>query len=170
MNDIVTTSITPLSNTERLIRWRAEYTRLTADVDNWLRAIGYTATPRTKMLALPPPPKQAKRNVNNISAYLRGGILLLALAVPALSMAADGQVEACQTVAALAGAGAEARDLGTPQSEFFRGLVEKLNAPEYKVLADARDEIIAISTVAYVLPSESQAEIERGAFEWCMGE
>ena len=166
MNDVVTTSITPLSNTERLIRWRAEYTRLTADVDNWLRAIGYTATPRTKMLALPPPAQKS----NNISAYLRGGILLLALAVPALSMAADGQVEACQTVAALAGAGAEARDLGTPQSEFFRGLVEKLNAPEYKVLADARDEIIAISTVAYVLPSESQAEIERGAFEWCMGE
>jgi hypothetical protein len=84
-------------------------------------------------------------------------------------MAADGQVEACQTVAALAGAGAEARDLGTPQSEFFRGLVEKLNAPEHKVLADARDEIIAISTVAYVLPTESQADIERGAFEWCMG-
>lgn len=166
MNNVVTTSTTPLSNTERLIRWRAEYTRLTADVDNWLRAIGYTATPRTKMLALPPPAQKS----NNISAYLRGGILLLALAVPALSMAADGQVEACQTVAALAGAGAEARDLGTPQSEFFRGLVEKLNAPEYKVLADARDEIIAISTVAYVLPSESQAEIERGAFEWCMGE
>lgn len=166
MNDVVTTSTTPLSNTERLIRWRAEYTRLTADVDNWLRVIGYTATPRTKMLALPPPAQKS----NSISAYLRGGILLLALAVPALSMAADGQVEACQTVAALAGAGAEARDLGTPQSEFFRGLVEKLNAPEYKVLADARDEIIAISTVAYVLPSESQAEIERGAFEWCMGE
>lgn len=165
MNDIVTTSITPLSNTERLIRWRAEYTRLTADVDNWLRVIGYTATPRTKMLALPPPAQKS----NNISAYLRGGILLLALAVPALSMAADGQVEACQTVAALAGAGAEARDLGTPQSEFFRNLVQKLNAPEYKVLADARDEIIAISTVAYVLPSESRAEIERGAFEWCMG-
>ena len=166
MNDIVTTSITPLSNTERLIRWRAEYTRLTADVDNWLRVIGYTATPRTKMLALPPPPAQKS---NNISAYLRGGILLLALAVPALSMAADGQVEACQTVASIAGVGAEARDLGIPQSEFFRGLVEKLNAPEYKVLADARDEIIAISTVAYVLPTESQAEIERGAFEWCMG-
>jgi hypothetical protein len=70
MNDVVTTSTTPLSNIERLIRWRSEYTRLTADVDNWLRVIGYTATPRTKMLALPPPAQKS----NNISAYLRGGI------------------------------------------------------------------------------------------------
>ena len=156
-----------MTNTERLIRWRAEYTALAADVDRWLMVLGHTSEARAKMLALPPP--GVKPQPNSISAYLRNGILLLALAVPALSMAADGQVEACQTVAALAGAGAEARDLGTPQSEFFRGLVEKLNAPEHKVLADARDEIIAISTVAYVLPTESQADIERGAYEWCMG-
>jgi hypothetical protein len=36
-------------------------------------------------------------------------------------------------------------------------------------LAEARDEVIAISTIAYVLPSQSQADIERGAYEWCMG-
>jgi hypothetical protein len=167
MNDVVTTSITPMTNTERLIRWRVEYTRLTADVDNWLRIIGYTATPRTKMLALPFPTKQVKPN--SISAYLRNGILLLALAVPGLSMA-SGKVENCQSLAALAGVGAQARDLGVPQSEFFHTLVARLNEPRYKVLAEARDEVIAISTIAYVLPSQSQADIERGAFEWCMGE
>jgi len=169
MNKVVTTSTTPMTNTERLIRWRSEYTRLTADVDNWLRVIGYTATPRTKMLALPAPARQVKRNVNNISAYLRGGILLLTLAVPALSMAAEGKAEGCQSVAALAGVGAQARDLGTPQSEFFQNLVTRLNAPDAKPLAQARDEIIAIATIAYVLPGQSQADIERGAYEWCMG-
>jgi hypothetical protein len=70
MDHPITRSVTPMTNTERLIRWRAEYTRLTADVDNWLRVIGYTATPRTKMLALPPPAQKS----NSISAYLRGGI------------------------------------------------------------------------------------------------
>lgn len=70
MNNVVTSSTTPMTNIERLIRWRSEYTRLTADVDNWLRAIGYTATPRTKMLALPAPAQKS----NAISAYLRGGI------------------------------------------------------------------------------------------------
>ena len=97
MNDVVTTSITPMSNTERLIRWRVEYTRLTADVDNWLRAIGHTSEARAKMLALPPP--GVKPQPNSISAYMRGGILLLALSAPALSMAADGKVEGCQTIA-----------------------------------------------------------------------
>jgi len=168
MDHPITRNITPLTNLERLIRWRAEYTALAADVDRWLMVLGHTSEARAKMLALPPP--GVKPQPNSISAYLRGGILLLALAAPALSTAAGGKVEGCQTIASIAGVGAEARDLGTPQSEFFRGLVEKLNAPEHKVLADARDEIIAISTVAYVLPSESQAEIERGAFEWCMGE
>jgi hypothetical protein len=167
MDHPITRGITPLTNLERLIRWRAEYTLLTADVDRWLMVLGHTSEARAKMLALPPP--NVKPQPNSISAYLRNGILLLALAVPAMSMAADGKVEGCQTVAALAGVGAEARDLGVPQSEFFRGLVEKLNAPEYKVLADARDEIIAISTIAYLLPGESQADIERGAYEWCMG-
>jgi hypothetical protein len=167
MDHPITRGITPLTNTERLIRWRAEYTLLTADVDNWLRAIGHTSEARAKMLALPSP--NVKPQPNSISAYLRNGILLLALAVPALSMAADGKAEGCQTIASIAGVGAEARDLGVPQSEFFRGLVEKLNAPEYKVLAEARDEIIAIATIAYVLPTESQADIERGAYEWCMG-
>jgi hypothetical protein len=48
MNDVVTTSITPMTNTERLIRWRVEYTRLTADVDNWLRIIGRNTLPDAK--------------------------------------------------------------------------------------------------------------------------
>ena len=48
MNKVVTTSTTPLSNIERLIRWRAEYTRLTADVDNWLRIIGRNTLPNSK--------------------------------------------------------------------------------------------------------------------------
>ena len=164
--NIVTQSVTPLSNTERRINWRIKYERMAADVDGWLVAIGHKAPAPVKMLALPPP---AVQKSNAISTYLRGGILLLALAVPALSMAGDGKVEGCQTIASIAGVGAEARDLGVPQSEFFRGLVEKLNAPEYKVLAEARDEIIAIATIAYVLPNESQADIERGAYQWCMG-
>jgi hypothetical protein len=164
--NIVTRSITPPTPTERRINWRIKYERMTADVDGWLVAIGHQSPAPVKLLALPPPPVQKS---NAISTYLRGGILLLALAVPALSMAADGKAEGCQTIASIAGVGAEARDLGVPQSEFFRGLVEKLNAPEYKALAEARDEIIAIATIAYVLPTESQADIERGAYEWCMG-
>ena len=164
--NIVTQSVTPLSNTERRINWRIKYERMAADVDGWLVAIGHKTPAPVKMLALPPP---AVQKSNAISTYLRGGILLLALAVPALSMAGDGKAEGCQTIASIAGVGAEARDLGVPQSEFFRGLVEKLNAPEYKVLAEARDEIIAIATIAYVLPNESQADIERGAYQWCMG-
>lgn len=176
--DIVTRNTTPPTNTERRINWRIKYERMTADVDGWLVAIGHAAKarvePRKAVLALPPPAKQAKRNVNSISAnsisaYLRGGILLLALAVPALSMAASKQVEACQTVAALAGSGAEARDLGIPQSEFFRALVLKLNDPESKSLDSLRDDIIAIATIAYSLPTESQADIERGTYQWCMG-
>jgi hypothetical protein len=171
--DIVTRNITPPTNTERRINWRIKYEQMTADVDGWLAAIGHAAkartAPRKAMLALPPPAKQAKRNVNSISAYLRGGILLLAMAVPALSMAADGKVEGCQTIAALAGLGAEARDLGVPQSEFFRALVLKLNDPEQKELASMREDIIAIATVAYALPTESQADIERSTYQWCMG-
>lgn len=180
--DIVTRNTTPPTNTERRINWRIKYERMTADVDGWLVAIGHAAKarvePRKAMLALPPPAKQAKRNINSISAnsisansisaYLRGGILLLALAVPALSMAASKQVEACQTVAALAGSGAEARDLGIPQSEFFRALVLKLNDPESKSLDSLRDDIIAIATIAYSLPTESQSDIERGTYQWCM--
>jgi hypothetical protein len=167
MDHPITRNTTPLTNTERLIRWRAEYTALAADVDRWLMVLGYTSEARAKMLALPPP--GVKPQPNSISAYLRSGILLLALAVPALSMAAGGKVESCQSVAALAGAGAEARDLGVPQSEFFKNLVARLNEPDAKPLADIRDEIITIATIAYVLPTESQADIERGAYEWCMG-
>jgi hypothetical protein len=166
MDHPITRNITPLTNLERLIRWRSEYIRLTADVDSWLRAIGHTSEARAKMLALPSP--NVKPQPNAISAYLRNGILLLALAVPGLSMA-SGKVENCQSLAALAGVGAQARDLGVPQSEFFHTLVARLNEPRYKVLAEARDEVIAISTIAYVLPSQSQADIERGAYEWCMG-
>jgi hypothetical protein len=48
MDHPITRNITPLTNTERLIRWRVEYTRLTADVDNWLRIIGRNTLPDAK--------------------------------------------------------------------------------------------------------------------------
>ena len=65
----ITRNITPLTNTERLIRWRAEYTALAADVDRWLMVLGHTSEARAKMLALPPP--GVKPQPNSISAYLR---------------------------------------------------------------------------------------------------
>ena len=70
MNDVVTTSITPLSNTERRIRWRIKYERMIDDVDGWLVAIGHKPESQVKQLALPPPAQKS----NAISAYLRGGI------------------------------------------------------------------------------------------------
>ena len=70
MNDVVTTSTTPLSNTERRIRWRIKYERMIDDVDGWLVAIGHKTPAQVRQLALPPPAQKS----NNISAYLRGGI------------------------------------------------------------------------------------------------
>lgn len=93
-------------------------------------------------------------------------IALFILASPGLSFA--GTYEACQSFSALAGAGAKARDSGKPQSEHFAEVIELLKKYRGSENEEQREFLIGLAMVAYQVPDQSRASIEREVFATCL--
>lgn len=94
-------------------------------------------------------------------------LLTILLLVPVSSFAA-GKIEGCMSLSALSGRGAEARDTGIPQSQYFQTVLKAVDENGKGLSEDERDLLIAIASVAYLMPEARQAEIEREVFSVCI--
>jgi hypothetical protein len=96
--------------------------------------------------------------------------ILFAVVLSLFPLLAFANYEGCQTLAAVAGAGALARDSGTPQSEHFVDVLKWVKELNVKFTAQEREFVIGLAMVAYQVPEQSRADIEREVFVTCMSD
>lgn len=95
-------------------------------------------------------------------------LLVLALLFVPMSVSAESRYEVCLALAQLAGKGADARDAGITQSQYYQSISDTLRNNKVELGKDSRDLLFGLSTVAYVVPEGSKADIEREVYKICL--
>lgn len=95
---------------------------------------------------------------------------LLAVLLIAVSGQAQAvkDVELCQKLAYIAGVGANARDSGVRQSDFYADVKKALDSNKETYDQKTRDAFVFFFTIAYALPETDRENIEREVFARCV--
>ena len=96
--------------------------------------------------------------------------LLIAVVLGLVQGAAFANYEGCHTLSAVAGAGALARDSGTQQSEHFVDVIEWIKDMKVSLTSQQREFVIGLAMVAYQIPTQSRADIEREVLITCLSD
>ena len=96
--------------------------------------------------------------------------LLLAVILSLAPFASFANYEGCQTLAAIAGAGALARDSRTPQSQHFVDILNWIKELKANLTNEQREYVIGLAMVAYQVPELTRADIEREVYVTCLSD